>query len=153
MADNEKEFTATMEDDLAILPDGWGEGDDIFNVDSWGKDASADESEDSNGQQDLDDIFAEKTDEDTTTVEDEPSEDSPETEEPTTQDGPGKLKFQATIDHETRDVELDEAELPTIYQKAQATDRAQARLARPSPSMIRRCVQRRSSAMRRRRRC
>ena len=52
MADNTNEFNATMEDDLAILPDGWGEGDDIFNVDSWGKDASADESEGSNGQQD-----------------------------------------------------------------------------------------------------
>ena len=55
MADNEKEFTAGMEDDLEILPDGWGEGDDFFNVDSWGKDASADESEGSDSQQDLKD--------------------------------------------------------------------------------------------------
>lgn len=134
MADNENEFTVGMEDDLEILPDGWGEGDDFFNVDSWGKDAPADESEGSNGQQDLNDIFAEaNTDEGTTTADEDGSENSPESEEPTTQDGPGKLKFQATIDHETRDVELDEAELPTIYQKAQATDRAQARLAKAQP--------------------
>ena len=142
MADNENEFTATMEDDLAILPDGWGEGDDIFNVDSWGKDASADESEDSNGQQDLNDIFAEaNTDEGTTTADEDDSEDSPETEEPTTQDGPGKLKFQATIDHETS----------TRKHRQQTEHRPGWQ--RPSPSMSRRCVQRRSSAMRRRRRC
>ncbi|MBQ1313965.1 MAG: hypothetical protein IIY48_05330 [Clostridia bacterium] len=134
MADNEKEFTAGMEDDLEILPDGWGEGDDFFNVDSWGKDASADESEGSDSQQDLNDIFAEaNTDEGTTTADEDDSEDSSETEEPTTQDGPGKLKFKATVDHEDLDVELDETELPALYQKAQVTDRVQAKLANMQP--------------------
>lgn len=45
-------------------------------------------------------------------------------------DRPNTLRFQARIDRENRDVELDERELPTIYQKAQVTDRVQARLAR-----------------------
>ena len=134
MADNEQEFIAGMEDDLEILPDGWGEGDDFFNVDSWGKDASADESKDSDSQQDLNDIFAEaNTDEGTTTADEDGSENSPETEEPTTQDGPGKLKFKATVDHEDLDVELDETELPALYQKAQVTDRVQAKLANMQP--------------------
>ena len=134
MADNEQEFTTGMEDDLEILPDGWGENDDFFNVDSWGKDASADESKDSNSQQDLNDIFAEaNTDEGTTTADEDGSENSPETEEPTTQDGPGKLKFKATVDHEDLDVELDETELPALYQKAQVTDRVQAKLANMQP--------------------
>lgn len=134
MADNEQEFTTGMEDDLEILPDGWGENDDFFNVGSWGKDASADESEGSNGQQDLNDIFAEaNTDEGTTTADEDGSENSPETEEPTTQDGPGKLKFKATVDHEDLDVELDETELPALYQKAQVTDRVQAKLANMQP--------------------
>ena len=134
MADNEQEFTTGMEDDLEILPDGWGENDDFFNVDSWGKDASADESKDSDFQQDINDIFAEvNTDEGTTTADEDDSEDSPETEEPTTQDGPGKLKFKATVDHEDLDVELDETELPALYQKAQVTDRVQAKLANMQP--------------------
>ena len=134
MADNEQEFTTGMEDDLEILPDGWGENDDFFNVDAWGKDASADESKDSNSQQDLNDIFAEaNTDEGTTTADEDGSENSPETEEPTTQDGPGKLKFKATVDHEDLDVELDETELPALYQKAQVTDRVQAKLANMQP--------------------
>lgn len=134
MADNEQEFTTGMEDDLEILPDGWGENDDFFNVDSWGKDASADESKDSDSQQDINDIFAEaNTDEGTTTADEDGSENSPETEEPTTQDGPGKLKFKATVDHEDLDVELDETELPALYQKAQVTDRVQAKLANMQP--------------------
>ena len=134
MADNEQEFIAGMEDDLEILPDGWGENDDFFNVDSWGKDASADESKDGDSQQDLNDIFAEaNTDEGTTTADEDGSENSPETEEPTTQDGPGKLKFKATVDHEDLDVELDETELPALYQKAQVTDRVQAKLASMQP--------------------
>ena len=126
-------FTAEMEDDLEILPSGWSDGDDIFDVDSWGSDAPADESEDNKATSELDDIFAEKTNDSTTTAEEEPSEDSSETETPTTQDGDGKLKFKATVDHEDLDVELDETELPALYQKAQVTDRVQAKLANMQP--------------------
>lgn len=135
MADNANEFTAGMDDDLEILPSGWGENDDIFDVDSWGKDASADESKDSTSQQELDDIFAEaNTDEDTTTVDGDDSKDSTKDEEPTTPEVKEKLKFKATVDHEDLDVELDESELPAIYQKAQVTDRVQAKLANMQPT-------------------
>jgi len=134
MADNANEFTLGTEDDLEILPDGWGENDDFFNVDSWGKDASADESKDSNSHQDINDIFKEaNTDEGTTTADEESSEDSSEDEEPTTPDVKEKLKFKATVDHEDLDVELDETELPALYQKAQVTDRVQAKLANMQP--------------------
>ena len=126
-------FTAGMEDDLEILPSGWSEGDDFFNVDSWGGEGSADESKSGEATSELDDIFAEKIDDSTTTAAEETSEDSSETEEPTTQDGDGKLKFKATVDHEDLDVELDESELPAIYQKAQVTDRVQAKLANMQP--------------------
>lgn len=126
-------FTAGMEDDLEILPSGWSEGDDFFNVDSWGGEGSADESKSGEATSELDDIFAEKIDDSTTTAAEETSEDSSETEEPTTQDGDGKLKFKATVDHEDLDVELDETELPALYQKAQVTDRVQAKLANMQP--------------------
>ena len=133
MADKENEFTLETEDDLEILPDGWGEGDDFFNVDSWGKGASADESKDGDASQDLSDAFEESTEDGTTTADEEVSEDSAEAEEPTTQDGEGKLKFKATVDHEDLDVELDETELPSLYQKAQVTERVQAKLANMQP--------------------
>lgn len=134
MADNSNNgFNATMEDDLEILPSGWSEGDDFFNVDSWGAEGSADESKSDDAASEIDDIFAEKTNDSTTTADEETSEDSSETEEPTTQDGDGKLKFKATVDHEDLDVELDETELPTLYQKAQVTDRVQAKLANMQP--------------------
>ena len=134
MADtNANGFNAGMEDDLEILPSGWSEGDDIFNVGSWGGDGSADESKTEAAAEEPDDIFAEKTEDSTTTADEETSEDSSETETPTTQDGDGKIKFKATVDHEDLDVELDEAELPTLYQKAQVTDRVQAKLANMQP--------------------
>ena len=52
------------------------------------------------------------------------------TTEPETQETPviNKLRFKAKVDHNDIDVELDESDLPTIYQKAQATDRAQTKL-------------------------
>lgn len=59
-----------------------------------------------------------------------PRPEAPE-EVPTTGSEPAagqKLRFTARVDHEDREVELDESELPALYQKAQATDRAQRRL-------------------------
>ena len=132
MEDKSNEFEALMEEDLEMLPSGWGENDDFFNVDSWTGASSADEQKDSGEPQDTDDTTADTEEEGTTTAEDTPA-DSTEAETPTTQDGKGKIKFSATIDHEARDVELDESELPTIYQKAQNMDRVQARAARMQP--------------------
>lgn len=126
------EISVEAEDDLTILPTGWGEGDDFFNVDSWTGASAADEQKDGEGAQDEDNTDAGEADSGTTTA-DEASEDSTDAEKPTTPEGKGKLKFNATIDHASREVELDEAELPTIYQKAQVTDRVQAKVARMQP--------------------
>lgn len=131
MANQIDETAVFAEDDPAILPDGWGENDDIFDVDAWSGESAADAQKDEDEAKDVDDAFTSETDESPTTA-DESSDDS-EADQPTTQDGERKLKFSATVDHETKDVELDESELPTIYQKAQATDRAQAKLSRMQP--------------------
>lgn len=72
------------------------------------------------GYKEGDDIFAEDAPEET-----------PEAAAPTTepeQTEPQKLRFRAKVDHEEKDVELSPDELPTIWQKAQATERAQQRL-------------------------
>ena len=127
------EATEFVEEGLDMLPEGWGEGDDIFNVDSWTGAPAADEQADDNDSQE--DTSANEGDSekenDPTTVED--SDGSSDAGKPTTQKGKGKLKFSATIDHESKDVELDETELPTIYQKAQVTDRVQAKVAKMQP--------------------
>ena len=65
------------------------------------------------------------------------------TETPTTEDGtgteqtPDKLRFKARVDHEDIDAEIDESDLPMLYQKATATDRYQAKLAKVNPLMDR----------------
>ena len=126
------EISVEAEDDLTILPTGWGEGDDFFNVDSWTGASSADEQKDGEGAQDEDNADAGEAHDGTTTTES-ASEDSTDAGKPTTPESKGKLKFNATVDHESKEVELDEAELPTIYQKAQVTDRVQAKVARMQP--------------------
>lgn len=125
----------TAEDEFdAILPDGWtgNEGADIFDPRTWGEpDTGADEPEDSDA--DGDGNSAEETDEDATTIDDDADSQNGTEEEddaPTTGDtaSEGKLRFQATVDHVTKEVELDPADLPTIYQKAQVFDRYQQRV-------------------------
>ena len=86
-----------------LLPEGWTEDEDLFAADA----------PEENGDEALP-----------------PAEDAPEaaptTDAPPAQDA--KLRFTARVDHEDREVELDESELPAIWQKAQATERAQRRL-------------------------
>lgn len=134
MDEKTNESVQYVEDDLDMLPDGWGDGDDFFNVDSWTGASAADEQKDGGESQDEDNASLNEDGDDTTTADsEEASEDSTDAEKPTTPDSKGKLKFSATIDHESKDVELDEAELPTIYQKAQVTDRVQAKVAKMQP--------------------
>ena len=94
----------------AIIPEGWdGEG-DFFDDASW-----SDEVEDSTP--------------DPTTVEQETEETTAE-EAPTTEqaEAPHKFKFKAKVDHNDLDVELDESDLPDMYQKAQVVDRVQSQM-------------------------
>lgn len=136
------EHTTTEEE--TILPDGWTENEDFFS-DTW---AGAEETEE-------DDFFADESDGDTPETED-PTTD-PETQGAPVTEGEGegtephttettdpeqepvsnKLRFKARIDHEDVDAEIDESDLPAIYQKATATDRYQQKLAKINPTMER----------------
>ena len=119
------------EDGEAWLPDGWAEGDNIFDDPSTWKGAATE----ANGAE------TETNDEAPTTepVAEGGQEQGTEAEElPTTQqeaEAPRKLKFQATIDHKSEDVEIDESELPTLYQKAKNLDRAQERAKKSSSTV------------------
>ena len=138
MSDTKNEFEFIEEDDLELLPDGWGENDDIFDVDSWtGASTAADASTEEVEEADTDSVDEALEANDPTTDGAEDADDSAEETEtlPTTQPEtkPAKLKFSATVDHVTSDVELDESDLPSIYQKSQVVDRVQARLSKISP--------------------
>ena len=124
MNENENIIIEPMEEeDEALLPDGWAEGDDIFSEDEWTGETQADASAADPAQES----------EDGETSEDE--DPAPTTEQATEPKPNTKLKFRARVDREDQDVELDERELPTVYQKAQATDRYQAKLAKMSPML------------------
>lgn len=132
---NESNTNNEQDDYGTMLPDGWAEGDDIFNPSAWaGQEAQADALEGENDHS-LEELFGVAAEETPTT---ESSEDGSaevgeeSAEAPTTEPMPevnsGILKFKARVDHEDRDVELNEADLPAIYQKAQVTDRVQEKL-------------------------
>lgn len=78
------------------------------------------------GYSEDEDIFADEDAADTEPPRDETPGAAPTTGEQTAERP--KLRFTARVDHEDRQVELEESELPEIWQKAQATERAQRRL-------------------------
>jgi hypothetical protein len=138
MSENTNTIPAASEEFETFLPEGWAEGDNIFDVDSWtGGGDQADESDAGDGQEEVTEAEEGTEDETLTTGGDEAAEESgedggnaptneQETERP-------KLKFSAKIDHKVQDVELDETELPTIYQKAQNADRTRSKLDKVQP--------------------
>ena len=137
----QKSITALSEDEDVLLPDGWHEGVDIFAGEQGTWELSADEREDrwdagSGEDEDREDPAP-------TTEQGEARGDHGmdfETQAPTTESGekqPNMLRFKARVDRQDLDVELDESELPAVYQKAQVTDRMQARLARVTPRLER----------------
>ena len=132
--------TTVLDDDDVILPEGYAEGDDIFDQDSWTGGTQADEP----AETDPDPAVEEGTEETEATPTTESADDSGVSEDgqeeaPTTEPGQEpsakKLKFTARVDRADLDVEVDESELPTLYQKAQVTDRVQAKLARLTPQL------------------
>ena len=138
MSENTKEIPMSSEEFEALLPDGWTEDDDIFDVDSWtGGQDQADESEADDDQEEVTEDYEDDEDSDHATAEDEDDEESEGYED----DAPAneqesessKLRFSAQIDHKVEDVELDEADLPEIYQKAHVTDRVRAKLDKVQP--------------------
>lgn len=133
----EKEITIPMDEDEVLLPDGWGEEDDIFDEGSWTgtrqTDAPAEETEEQ-----TEDSMEEQTDAPTPEQKEVPGEaaapaDAPTTEQTQTQ--PNRLKFKARIDREDLDVEVDESDVPTLYQKAQVADRYRAKLDKVTPQI------------------
>lgn len=138
MNETNEMIPVSSEEYEAILPEGWADGDDLFDVDSWtGNAAAADEPEESS-EKEADNEEAEADGEPAPAIEQaDGSEESGDdgVEIPATEQTPAKakLKFSAQIDHKMEDVELDEDDLPTIYQKAHATDRMKARLAQARP--------------------
>lgn len=118
-----------VDDSDALMPEGWDGVGDFFDDASWDSppEAPAEEpaiEEDSTPAVDPTTVEEE-------TIEEEPVQDeapTTEPEEPVQQDVPHKLKFTAKVDHNDLDVELDEADLPDMYQKAQVVDRVQAKL-------------------------
>lgn len=133
--------TIMLEEDDVILPEGWADGDDIFDEANWtGEAGQADEPAEPTGQSAEDGVTeadegaptTEHTDEPGVT--DEGTEPAPTTEQDA-EPASKKLKFTARVDRADLDVEVDESELPTLYQKAQVTDRVQAKLAKVTPQM------------------
>ena len=134
----EVEPIATVDsEDAEFLPVGWAEGDDIFNPDSWSGATEQGDASEKSTETTLEELLAEPQEDAPTT--DEPAEDgavSNEATPPTTEEepaAPNKIRFKAKVDHEDRDVELDEADIPNLYQKSQVTDRVQAKLSKLSP--------------------
>lgn len=117
-----------VEDTEALIPEGWDGKGDFFDDASWSDgpvETSAEtEAKDSEPEVDL------------TTVEEEPAEEpvqedeapTTETEEPVAEETSRKLKFKAKVDHNDLDIELDESDLPDVYQKAQVVDRVQSQM-------------------------
>lgn len=156
MNENDYQETTAVEDE-AILPDGWTEDADYFNSDSWGSEGSAAKEDDFYADVLDDDQEEETPAEDMQTVEEpttaqtagsvpstnaEPSAEefgtpTTETAAPAAEQPSNKLRFKARIDHEDVEAEIDESDLPTLYQKATATDRYQAKLAKVNPMMER----------------
>jgi len=129
--DDESQVISTPEEDESVLPDGWDGAGDFFDENSWGG-ASTDET--ATGPSAEDASTESPAVEEPSTTGDESRNEGEQAEaevpdgeqEPTTTSR--KLKFTAQVDHSDRDVELDEADLPSLYQKAQVVDRVQAKL-------------------------
>ena len=128
---NEDIITA-YEDDDPILPEGWNEGDDLFTgEDNWLEEA-APQADQTPAEDPENAPTPERTEADGDGAEDPQQAPNPE---PEGAPAPRKLKFTARVDREDREVEVEESEVSTLYQKAQVVDRVQAKLAKLSPAM------------------
>lgn len=116
-----------VEESDALIPEGWdGEG-DFFDDASWSEVPETSEETAPEATE------GSEPEVDPTTVEEETVEETQE-EAPTTEpeepvaETPHKLKFKAKVDHNDLDVELDESDLPDMYQKAQVVERVQSQM-------------------------
>lgn len=124
--ENEQVQTTTTQDD-AILPDGWDGTTDFFE---WASgDTKADELvvEDVPATEESGTEESEETPTTGTEAEEDGESEAVEDAGPTTPDvsdaQPAKIKFDANINHKVKSVEIDQSELPDLYQKAYAADK------------------------------
>jgi len=156
MNENTNLETTAVEDE-AILPDGWTEDADYFNSSTWGSEGTAAKEDDffadvlDGEQEEETPAEGKQTDEEPTTAPEfgtapstnaEPSAEgfgtpTTETAAPAAEQPSNKLRFKARVDHEDADVEIDESDLPAIWQKSTVTDRYQAKLAKVNPMLER----------------
>lgn len=123
-------ITTGMGDEDVLLPDGWGENDNIFDEGSWTGAAQGDDPA-AKPEEQTEDIPGEQAAAPAPEQAEAPGEGkaagtAPATEQTAQQTN--KLKFKARVDRQDLDVEVDESELPSLYEKAQATDRYKGRL-------------------------
>jgi hypothetical protein len=128
------ETIETAEEEFdAIMPDGWtgADGADIFDPATWGSaESSADASDAEPAEGDGNSTGGTEARTRTTEESEDPQISAAEDSAPTTGGEPNAdnvLRFQADVDHVRRDVELNIADLPTVYQKSLALDRYQKR--------------------------
>lgn len=155
MASTDSSTLFTDFEDEVMLPEGYSEGDDFFDIDSWGQSlnsegASDEEEEAPESETESEEEESENEEESevsTTDEEDESEEDSEaeesegaEEEEAPTTEQPRTLHFKAKVDHSDVDVDITEDELPTLYQKANNHDRMQAKLDKMNESQSRYAV-------------
>lgn len=118
---DEQNMAVIPEEEDAMMPDGYGTGDDFF-ADEWtGKDADAQPEPEQEAEPE------------------EPKEDAPATEQPeedheaqepeaeTPEEAPRRLRFKARVDREDMDVDIGEDEVPALYQLAKAGERWKAK--------------------------
>lgn len=138
MAD-EKTVPVSSDEYEPILPPGWTEEDDLFDPKSWSGEVPEADAPKENADLSFEELFAALADDPSTTGEDDgvnadpekPADDQSSTtgSEPTQGTTGNKLKFRARYNHQDQDVELDEADLPDLYQKAQYVDNARQQIA------------------------
>lgn len=122
--------------DDALLPDGYVEGDDFFNVDSWsgkaaqtdGSDATADATDEATTEATAETEESPAIETDTGDAEGSKTEEDKSPATKTEEPQPNKLRFKAKVDHQDVDVELDDSELPSLYEKSRVVDRVRAKL-------------------------
>lgn len=128
---------ASPEDEDLLLPDGYGAGDDLFADPSTWTGKQADESESHDKEDGKGDGAEEAPATEQNAAKDVTGENNsaapateptaPATEQITEESKPNMFKFKVTHDREERDVELNENDLPELWQKAQNHDRMKAR--------------------------
>ena len=131
MSEMERDVMMDGIDDSPILPDGWTEDTDIFAdeepsvLDSIADDASDTTTAENESAPATEQSAGEA--ENTAT-----GEEAPATETEPQETTVNKLRFKAKVDRNDVDVELDETELPSVYERAYATDRYKERLGKVS---------------------